>query len=239
MLYFTQESYKKANKAVAELCNHKKTVSKNHSQAMANAHNRVNALKMKVKVLEKELVLRKKILKIKCGKLEPKQEHDLKEETEDEHQVVAEPKLKVKTEPELKVKAEPESKMKAEPGLEVKAEREKSEEGDSKGSVEREYIKKEPNVEVKEDTSNAEEEKEMVKVMRYLKKTDKRGLKDRVEECKKRLKAAFEAVEKAESDAALREEMKEIALGTSKLNYLDPRITVQWCTTHGVPLEKV
>ena len=117
MLYFTQESYKKVNKAVAELCNHKKTVSKNHDQAMANVHNRVNALKMKVKVLEKELVLRKKILKIKCGKLEPKQEHDLKEETEDEHQVIAEPKLKVKTEPELNVKAEP--------GLKVKAEQEK------------------------------------------------------------------------------------------------------------------
>ena len=93
-------------------------------------------------------------------------------------------------------------------------------------------------VEVKEDTSNTEEEKELVE-MRYLKKTDKPGQEKRVDKCKKRLKAAFEAVEKAESDAALREEMKEIALGTSKLNYLDPRITVQWCTTHGVPLEKV
>jgi len=200
---------------------------------------RVNAHKIKVNVLEKELVLRKKILKIKCGKLEPKQEHDLKKETENEHQVMAEPKLKVKTEPEFKVKAEPESKVKAESGLKVKAEQEKSEEGDSKGSVEREDIKKEPNVKVKEDASNAEEEKEMVKEMRYLKKTDKPGQEKRVQKCEERLKAAFEAVEKAESDAALREEMKEIALGTSKLNYLDPRITVQWCTTHGVPLEKL
>ena len=30
-----------------------------------------------------------------------------------------------------------------------------------------------------------------------------------------------------------------IALGTSKLNYLDPRISVQWCKTHEVPIEKV
>ena len=30
-----------------------------------------------------------------------------------------------------------------------------------------------------------------------------------------------------------------ICLGTSKLNYLDPRITVQWCKTHKVPIEKV
>ena len=30
-----------------------------------------------------------------------------------------------------------------------------------------------------------------------------------------------------------------ISLGTSKLNYLDPRISVQWCKTHEVPIEKV
>ena len=35
------------------------------------------------------------------------------------------------------------------------------------------------------------------------------------------------------------EENKDIALGTSKLNYLDPRITVAWCRKHEVPLEKV
>ena len=36
-----------------------------------------------------------------------------------------------------------------------------------------------------------------------------------------------------------REENKEIALGTSKLNYLDPRITVGWCKKWDVPIEKV
>lgn len=35
------------------------------------------------------------------------------------------------------------------------------------------------------------------------------------------------------------EENKEIALGTSKLNYLDPRITVSWCKKWDVPIEKV
>ena len=37
----------------------------------------------------------------------------------------------------------------------------------------------------------------------------------------------------------LQEENKEIALGTSKLNYLDPRITVSWCKKYEVPIEKV
>uniref|UniRef100_A0A1X7SN70 Topoisomerase I C-terminal domain-containing protein n=1 Tax=Amphimedon queenslandica TaxID=400682 RepID=A0A1X7SN70_AMPQE len=35
------------------------------------------------------------------------------------------------------------------------------------------------------------------------------------------------------------EENKEIALGTSKLNYLDPRISVSWCKKWSVPIEKV
>jgi len=36
-----------------------------------------------------------------------------------------------------------------------------------------------------------------------------------------------------------REENKAIALGTSKLNYNDPRITVKWCKENEVPIEKV
>ena len=35
------------------------------------------------------------------------------------------------------------------------------------------------------------------------------------------------------------EENKEIALGTSKLNYLDPRISVAWCKKWAVPVEKI
>ena len=35
------------------------------------------------------------------------------------------------------------------------------------------------------------------------------------------------------------EENKEIALGTSKLNYLDPRISVAWCKKWDVPIEKI
>lgn len=44
---------------------------------------------------------------------------------------------------------------------------------------------------------------------------------------------------KLEVTATDKEENKEIALGTSKLNYLDPRISVAWCKKHGVPIEKV
>ena len=36
-----------------------------------------------------------------------------------------------------------------------------------------------------------------------------------------------------------KEENKEIALGTSKINYNDPRITVAWCKANEIPIEKV
>ncbi|XP_031202272.1 DNA topoisomerase I, mitochondrial isoform X1 [Mastomys coucha] len=36
-----------------------------------------------------------------------------------------------------------------------------------------------------------------------------------------------------------KEENKQVALGTAKLNYLDPRISVAWCKRFGVPIEKI
>ncbi|GAB4858462.1 hypothetical protein Ancab_009936 [Ancistrocladus abbreviatus] len=46
-------------------------------------------------------------------------------------------------------------------------------------------------------------------------------------------------IEKMERDMKTKEDLKEIALGTSKINYLDPRITVAWCKRNEVPIEKV
>jgi len=42
-----------------------------------------------------------------------------------------------------------------------------------------------------------------------------------------------------ERDMHTKEDLKTVALGTSKINYLDPRITVAWCKRHEVPIEKV
>ncbi|XP_013107851.1 DNA topoisomerase 1 [Stomoxys calcitrans] len=51
-----------------------------------------------------------------------------------------------------------------------------------------------------------------------------------------RLKEQLQKLELQETD---RDENKTIALGTSKLNYLDPRISVAWCKKHKVPIEKI
>ncbi|CDY17317.1 BnaA10g09510D [Brassica napus] len=46
-------------------------------------------------------------------------------------------------------------------------------------------------------------------------------------------------IEKMERDMQTKEDMKTVALGTSKINYMDPRITVAWCKRHDVPIEKI
>ena len=60
-----------------------------------------------------------------------------------------------------------------------------------------------------------------------------------VESKKKAVQRLEEQLMKLEVQATDREENKLIALGTSKLNYLDPRITVAWCKKWGVPTEKI
>ncbi|XP_004529463.1 DNA topoisomerase 1 isoform X1 [Ceratitis capitata] len=75
-----------------------------------------------------------------------------------------------------------------------------------------------------------------------LKRAAKRGsVKERVMADKKgkQLEKLKEQLKKLELQETDRDENKTIALGTSKLNYLDPRITVAWCKKHGVPIEKI
>ena len=48
-----------------------------------------------------------------------------------------------------------------------------------------------------------------------------------------------EDVRKLELDIRNRDDNKEVALGTSKINYMDPRISVAWCKRCEVPIEKI
>jgi DNA topoisomerase I len=54
-----------------------------------------------------------------------------------------------------------------------------------------------------------------------------------------RLEKKRQQIAKADIAARVKEDLKTVALGTSKINYLDPRITVAWCKKAEVPMEKV
>ncbi|EGC30025.1 hypothetical protein DICPUDRAFT_50979 [Dictyostelium purpureum] len=46
-------------------------------------------------------------------------------------------------------------------------------------------------------------------------------------------------IKKLEIQKTTKDELKTVALGTSKINYLDPRITVSFCKKWGIPVEKI
>ncbi|XP_020327857.1 DNA topoisomerase 1 [Oncorhynchus kisutch] len=63
--------------------------------------------------------------------------------------------------------------------------------------------------------------------------------KKMVEVKRKAVQRTEEQLMKLQMQATDREENKQIALGTSKLNYLDPRISVAWVKKWDVPMEKI
>ncbi|XP_065674843.1 DNA topoisomerase I, mitochondrial isoform X2 [Hydra vulgaris] len=73
----------------------------------------------------------------------------------------------------------------------------------------------------------------------YHEKGKSEKLKTNIEKKKNQLQRLEEQYFKLEVNMTDKEENKEIALGTSKLNYLDPRISIAWCKKHDVPIEKI
>ncbi|OXA63577.1 DNA topoisomerase I, mitochondrial [Folsomia candida] len=83
-----------------------------------------------------------------------------------------------------------------------------------------------------------QQKKDDVKKVKKELKGLSRGSKDH-EKKSAQLRRTEEQLKKLEMTKTDKDEGKEIALGTSKLNYLDPRISIAWCKKHDVPIEKV
>lgn len=71
-------------------------------------------------------------------------------------------------------------------------------------------------------------EEQIADAQKEMKKAKKSGSDTEKEKAKKKLKTLKEQLDKLKVQETDKEENKQIALGTSKLNYLDPRITVAW-----------
>jgi len=84
-----------------------------------------------------------------------------------------------------------------------------------------------------------EAEKELKKAKSDLKNLKTVAAKKKYETKQKALEKLKEGLKKLEIQVTDKEENKDIALGTSKLNYLDPRISVAWCKKNNVPIEKI
>jgi DNA topoisomerase-1 len=62
---------------------------------------------------------------------------------------------------------------------------------------------------------------------------------DDLSKCESQLEKLDIRIENYRGKIALKDENKAVALGTSKINYMDPRITVAWCKAKQVPIEKI
>ena len=56
---------------------------------------------------------------------------------------------------------------------------------------------------------------------------------------KKKIKKIKEYIKSQKNKKDLKLELKNISLGTSKTNYIDPRITVAFLKKHDIPVEKI
>ncbi|CAH2286121.1 DNA topoisomerase I, mitochondrial isoform X1 [Pelobates cultripes] len=88
-----------------------------------------------------------------------------------------------------------------------------------------------------QQVKDAKKELKNAKADHKARKTEK-SKKD-LEKKDKQYKRLEDQLMKLKLQATDKEENKQIALGTSKLNYLDPRISVAWCKKFGVPIEKI
>lgn len=68
---------------------------------------------------------------------------------------------------------------------------------------------------------------------------DAKGKKVDPEKVKVKLERSQLRLKKLKLQKSVKEDLKTVALGTSKINYMDPRITVGWCKDHEVPIEKI
>ncbi|KAM0748778.1 hypothetical protein T439DRAFT_303530 [Meredithblackwellia eburnea MCA 4105] len=198
-------AYNRANRRVAVLCNHQRSVSKGHGAMMDKLSDKTRALKYQRKKLRCALLAIDK----KKYKAYSEPESDLEDDwiVEHEENLVVLEKEKIRKRFEKENQKLEENKEKLLPESELK------------------------------DRLKAADELE-----KTLKAERKAGWKESKLSADK-LVAAIEKMDErilvSKTNITDRDEGKEISLGTSKINYIDPRLSVQWANKHNVPLNKL
>ena len=184
--------YNSANREVAILCNHQKSVSKAQEEGLEKSQSKITTLKKQKKELKAIL---KKIMANDTDGI---------------------PMRKTTKEQEEKIKQmlEKAKKMK------------------DKAKTDEEKIK------ATEFDESVKQKKRDLSESKFLKAHlwEKLPSKDQVV---KKIENWNAKIAKAELDLKHKDDNKEVSLGTSKINYMDPRITVAWCKRNEVPIEKV
>ncbi|SCU80899.1 LADA_0B10110g1_1 [Lachancea dasiensis] len=201
--------YNAANRTVAILCNHQRTVTKGHAAAVQKATDRIEELEWQ------KIRLKRAILQL--DKTEAKKNPNYFAEVKD---LVKEQELLI----HKRV---------------IEKEREKFTKKFARENEKRKFDNEPPlpDSQLKEwmnkvDELESEYKREVETGKVEVKTSDVDKLKAQVEKLDQRIENyAIQLKDK--------EDNSQVALGTSKINYIDPRLSVVFCKKYGVPLEKV
>ncbi|RDW70842.1 DNA topoisomerase 1 [Aspergillus mulundensis] len=205
------KAYNDANRRVAILCNHKRTVGAAHANQMEKMSERIKGQRYQKWRLKQMMLDLDSSLKKKKGPQFFELDEDIDKEWIKEHQafLIEEQTQKIKKKFEKdneKLAAEGEKEMKASE-LETRLEAVKE--------LEKKYNKE-------NKTGKVEAE----------------GRGPTVEKLEASITKLQQRIENMELQAQDKEDNKEVALGTSKINYIDPRLTVVFSKKFDVPIEK-
>ncbi|PGH23225.1 hypothetical protein AJ80_02641 [Polytolypa hystricis UAMH7299] len=205
------KAYNDANRQVAILCNHKRTVTAGHADQMEKMGDRIKGLRYQKWRLKQMMLDLDPKLKKKKGAKYFELEEGLTPEWIEEHQafLVEEQRQKI---------------------------RKKFEKDNEKRVAEGEREMK-----VKELQERLEVAKELEKKFKKenkSKKVEAEGKGVTVEKLENNLEKLDQRIETMSLQAEDKENNKEVALGTSKINYIDPRLTVVFSKKFNTPIER-
>ncbi|KAI1178700.1 eukaryotic DNA topoisomerase I [Nemania sp. FL0916] len=203
--------YNDCNREVAILCNHKRTVGAGHEAQMEKLADRVKGLKYQVWRNKQMMLDLDSKLKKKKGAAFFELDPDLDEAWILEHQnfLVEEQRTKIQK------KFEKDNQKLQDAGEKIM-----------------------PDKELKERLKDADELAKKFKKENKSNKVEAEGKGPTVEKVEANIKKIEERIRTVELQAADRDGNKEVALGTSKINYIDPRLTVVFANKFNVPIEK-
>jgi DNA topoisomerase I len=214
-------AYTEANRQVAILCNHKRAIPKTHETAIGKIEDQVRALKyQKMRIKRQMIQLDSKLKKRESELLE--YESDIDDEWIRQHQK----DLVDKQKDQIRKKFEKENEKRAKEDLEPLPDSELKSRLQAADALAEEFARENDSGTV-EPSSN-----------------------QTIEKCEKALEKLDEKIYTLRTQRDMRDLNKETALGTSKLNYIDPRtflswfgliagLSYVWSKKHGVPIERL
>lgn len=205
-----KNAYDDANRKVAILCNHKRTVTAGHANQMEKLGDRIKGLKYQQWRVKQMMIDVDSKIKKKKGAAYFELPEDLDEEWIQQHQeyLVEEEKKKITKKFETqnaKLKENGEKQLKES--------------------------------ELKERLKSADELAKKFKKENKTKKVEAEGKSPSVDRFEESLKKLDGRINVLQLQAENKESNKEVALGTSKINYIDPRLTVVFCKKFNCPIE--